>query len=40
MLELLNKAKEGTYFSDEIYMNMFKKVANAQGVHFSTNLIK
>lgn len=25
---------------DDVYMQMFKKVANTQGVHYSTNLIK
>lgn len=39
-MDLLNQAKEGTYINDEVYMNMFKKIANSQGIHFSNNLVK
>jgi hypothetical protein len=40
LLELLNQAKEGTYVASEVYMNMFKKIANSHGIHFSNSTIK
>lgn len=40
LLDLLNQAKEGNYVNSEVYINMFKKVANSQGIHFSNNIVK
>lgn len=39
-INLMNQAKEGTYSQDDEYMNLFRKIANSHGVHFSDNVVK
>ena len=38
--DLLYKAEEGSYMNQEVFMDIFRKVANSDGVYFNENAIK
>lgn len=40
LLDLLKQAKDGSYVVGDVYIKMFKKIANSQGIQFSNSLIK
>lgn len=40
LVTLLNEAKEGKYREEKIYHNLFSKIVNSHGVHFSLNIVK
>lgn len=40
LLKMLNNAKDGEYTEEEVYMSLFKKLVEKEGIHFNTNIIK
>lgn len=40
LVQLLNDAKDGKYRDENVYTQLFNKIINSHGVHFSANIVK
>lgn len=40
LVQLLNDAKNGKYRDEAVYFQLFNKMINAHGIHFSVNIVK